>query len=158
MGRLLLAAGASVLLVSSLAGCSIPGILSGEGGSSSRSAASSDDLQSVTSAVLAADSRVTDASGTVSYSGAARTLTVAVIMSGEDPVTTSTLTAVLIAVRDATPTGIQTITVIARKAADEEKILDLSGAIAGLPKDVTPLWDGGVTLSRVDLEKLKPAQ
>ena len=31
---------------------------------------------------------------------------------------------------------------------------DLRSAIAGLPEDTTPLWDGGLTMSRVDLDKL----
>ena len=67
---------------------------------------------------------------------------------------TETLTAILVAVRDTTPDDIETVGLIAREAADEERIVDLRSAIAGLPDDVTALYDGGVTLARVDLDKL----
>ncbi|WP_313547116.1 hypothetical protein, partial [Leifsonia aquatica] len=145
-----------VLVAFMLAGCALPGVSFGGGGSQPRPTAGVDDLQGVETAVSAADPRVTDVSGTVNYSGMSRMLTLAVIMSGDEPVTTSTLTSVLIAARDATSSDIESIVVIAREAADEEKIIDLQDAIAGLPSDVTPLWDGGVTLSRVDLDKLRP--
>lgn len=56
--------------------------------------------------------------------------------------------------RDTTPDDIATVGLVAREAADEERIVDLRSAIAGLPEDTTPLWDGGLTMSRVDLDKL----
>ncbi|UIN30746.1 hypothetical protein [Microbacterium binotii] len=145
-------------IVISLAGCALPGIVPLEAGAPSSSSTEETDLQSVYDAVLAADPRVADPSASVSLSGVARTMTVVVLIEGEESVTTATLTAILIAVRHATARSIETVTVIAREAADEEKIVNLTPAIAGLPSDVTALGDGGVTLSRVDLDKLVPVE
>lgn len=112
------------------------------------------ELQAIYDAVAASDPRVEDPLGTVSSSGAAKTLSLSVLIVGDEPVSTETLTAVLVAARDSTSDDIETITLVAREAADEEKIVDLSSAIAGLPEGITALWDGGVTLARVDLDKL----
>ena len=112
------------------------------------------DLQPVFDAVTAADPRVTESDGQVYYSGMAKTLDLIVLLSGDEPVTTDELTAILIAARDNTPAEVETISVIAREAADEEKLIDLQPAIAGLPDGLTPIWDGAVTLSRVDLDRL----
>ena len=75
------------------------------------------------------------------------------LISGDEPVSTDALTAMLVAIRDNTSDAIETATIIARDAEDDDKIVDLSPAIAGLPNDITPLWDGGLTLSRADLCK-----
>lgn len=75
------------------------------------------------------------------------------LISGDEPVSTDALTAMLVAIRDNTSDVIETATIIARDAEDDDKIVDLSPAIAGLPNDITPLWDGGLTLSCVDLDK-----
>lgn len=140
------------LLFSGLSGCALIG------GSATPGATTQEgqdmDLQPLYDAVTAADPRVVDQSGTVSYSGAAKTLSLAVLLSGDEPVSTEELTAILVAARDNTPSEIETISVIAREAADDEKIIDLQPAIAGLPADLNPLWDGAVTLARVDLDKL----
>lgn len=72
-------------------------------------------------AVLPADPRVADPSAAAALSGVARTMTLVVLIEGEEPVTTATLTAILIAVRDATSSSIETVTLIAREAADEER-------------------------------------
>lgn len=111
-------------------------------------------LQAVYDAVVASDSRVVDPLGTISYSGMAKTLSLSVLIEGDEPVSTETLTAILVAVRETTPAEIETVGLIAREAADEERIVDLRSAIAGLPEDTTPLWDGGLTMTRVDLDKL----
>jgi len=146
------AAAAALLALAALTACSAG---SGAPAASSSSQEGTDvDLQSVYAAVSAADPGVEDPLGTVSTSGMAKTLSVSVLVSADEPVTTERLVAIFAAIRDTTPASIETVTVIARDAADEEKIVDLSAAAAGLPDDVTPLHDGGVTLSRVDLEKL----
>lgn len=142
----------AVLAMSGLSACT--GSTGVAPSSSTSQEGSTVDLESVYDAVIAADPRVEDPLGTVSYSGAAQTLDLSVLIVGEEPVSTDTLTAILIAVRDSTPSSIQTVTVIAREAADSEKIVDISSAIAGLPEGLTPLYDGGVTLMRVDLDTL----
>ena len=139
-----------LLLVVSLSGCGAIGSLGGEDSRDS----SSFELQDVYDAVTAADGRVTRASAIVSTSGFSRTLSLVVIIDGEQAVSTSTLTAVLVAARDATPDKIATISVIARDATEENRIMDLSDAVAGLPPDVTPI--GAVTMTRTDLDKLAP--
>lgn len=150
--RLAVAAAAAVLAVAALTACT------GGGGAPAASSAAQEgtdvDLQSVYAAVSAADPGVEDPLGTVSTSGMAKALSVSVLVPADEPVTAERLVAIFVAIRDTTPASIETVTVIARDAADEEKIVDLSAAVAGLPDDVTALHDGGVTLSRVDLEKL----
>lgn len=148
--RLTAALAAVVLLAVALTAC---GASNGSSPTSSQEGAAMD-LQSVYDAVIASDSRVEDPLGTVSYSGAAKTLSLSVLITGDEPVTTETLTAILVAVRDTTSDDIATVGLVAREAADEERIVDLRSAIAGLPEDTTPLWDGGLTMSRVDLDKL----
>ena len=112
------------------------------------------DMDALYAAVAAVDPRIEKVEGQVYYSGAARTIDVVVLIPGDQPVSTDTLTAVLVAIRDSTPVTIETVTVIPRSAEDMDKIIDISPAIAGLPSDVTALWDGGLTLARVDLDKL----
>jgi len=145
------AALAAVLLVAPLAGCAGTGPAPTE---STTSEGQDVDLQPLYSAVTAADARVEDPTAIVNYSGTAKTLDLAVLIRGDEPVSTQTLTAILVAARDATPDEIATISVLAREAADEERIVDLQDAIAGLPAGVTALWDGAATLARVDLDKL----
>lgn len=149
--RLVIAAAAAVLAVTALTACTGGG---GPAASSASQEGTNVDLQSVYSAISAADPGVEDPLGTVSTSGMAKTLSVSVLVAADEPVTTDRLVAIFVAIRDTTSASIETVTVIARDAADEEKIVDLSTAVAGLPSDVTALYDGGVTLARVDLEKL----
>lgn len=150
--RLTAALVAAALLAAPLAGC---GASDGPDSSpTSSQEGTAMDLQTVYDAVIASDPRVEDPLGTVSYSGAAKTLSLSVLISGDEPVSTETLTAILVAVRDTTPDDIETVGLVAREAAHEERIVDLRSTIAGLPEDTTPLWDGGLTMSRVDLDKL----
>ena len=142
------------LLAVALSGCSVIAFPGGAGDSSPT--AVEEDTAADYRAVIAADPRITDVSATESYSGFSRMVTLAVIIDGDEPVTTALLTAILIAARDSMPSDVESLSVIARKASDEEKIIDLSDAVAGLPDDVTPLSDGAVTLMRADLEKLTP--
>lgn len=150
--RVAVAAATAVLAVAALTACTAGNAAPA---TSSASQEGTDvDLQSVYAAISAADPGAEDPLGTVSTSGMAKTLSVSVLVAADEPVTTDRLVAILVAIRDTTPASIETVTVIARDVADEEKIVDLSTAAAGLPDDVTALHDGGVTLSRVDLEKL----
>ncbi|GIT80268.1 hypothetical protein LLS1_19370 [Leifsonia sp. LS1] len=152
----MLAAGASVLLVSSLAGCSTLGILSDGGASASRPSETSDGFEAVYAAVASADPRVERASTVeTSLSGASRQLAVVIRVTGTEPVSTHTLTAVLAAIRDSAKGDAEMLDLVARDAADPKQILDLSAAIAGLPSDISTLWiDGGLVVSFEDLEKL----
>lgn len=150
--RLIVAAGAVAVAVTSLTACS-----ASDGALTSPSASregQGTDMSALYDAVTASDPRVADPLATISYSGFAKTLSMSVLITGDEPVGTETLTAILVAVRDTTPDDIETVGLIAREAADEERIVDLRSAIAGLPDDVTALYDGGVTLARVDLDKL----
>lgn len=155
VGVPMLVIGAGVL-VAVLSGCTtivVPG--PGGAGDATPSTAQADPADDYR-AVIAADPRITDVSATENYSGFSRMVTLAVIIDGDEPVTTAMLTAILIAARDSMPSDVESLAVIARKASDEEKIIDLADAVAGLPDDVTPLWDGAVTLMRSDLDKLTP--
>lgn len=150
--RIALAAAGAAVAMAALTGCT--GTSDVLPSSSTTQEGTEVDLQSVYRAVVASDSRVEDPLGTVSYSGTAQTLSLSVLVRGDEPVTTDTVTAILIAIRENTPAQIETVTVVARDADDEEKILSLSDAVAGLPSELTPLVDGGVTLMRTDLDKL----
>ncbi|KXZ60485.1 hypothetical protein Mlaev_01564 [Microbacterium laevaniformans] len=150
--RVAVAAATAVLAVAALTACTAGN--AAPAASSASQEGTDVDLQSVYAAISAADPGVEDPLGTVSTSGMAKTLSVSVLVAADEPMTTDRLVAILVAIRDTTPASIETVTVIARDVADEEKIVDLSTAVAGLPDDVTALHDGGVTLSRVDLEKL----
>ncbi len=143
------------LLASALSGCSALGVTPVDKPTSSQGQGASEvDTNTIYNAVIATDPRVKDPSASVISSGVAKMLNLVVLVDGEAPVTTATLTSILIAARDSTPASIESISLVAREAADEERIVDLRDAIAGLPAGVTALWDGGVTVSRVDLEKL----
>ncbi|GAA4067748.1 hypothetical protein GCM10023065_20490 [Microbacterium laevaniformans] len=150
--RVAVAAATAVLAMAALTACTAGN--AAPAASSASQEGTDVDLQSVYAAISAADPGAEDPLGTVSTSGMAKTLSVSVLVAADEPMTTDRLVAILVAIRDTTPASIETVTVIARDVADEEKIVDLSTAVAGLPDDVTALHDGGVTLSRVDLEKL----
>lgn len=122
--------------------------------STSQGATTVDPFESLYDAVSASDPRVEDPLGTMSRSGANRVLSLSVLISGDEPVSTETLTAILVAV-DGSPMEFDQLDLNARSAADSEQVLDLSPAIAGLPADVTPLaLDSGLTIMRSDLQKL----
>lgn len=105
-------------------------------------------------AVMAAEPRVQDTGIVENQSGAARVLTVAVVVSGDDPVTTDSLTAMLTAVRDTLPDEVDQVTFLARDDTEASHILDISVAVDGLPDALTPLYDGALTLMRGDLDAL----
>ena len=110
-------------------------------------------LQALYDAVVAADPRITDPLATVSRSGSNTVLSLSVLVTGDEPVSTQTLTALMVAARDSSVPFDQ-LDLNARSAADSERLLDLRPAVAGLPDEVTVLTDGGVTIMRGDLEKL----
>lgn len=43
---------------------------------------------------------------------------------------------------------------IIRNDAEKSRIIDISDAVAGLSSDITPLYDGTLTIMRSDLAKL----
>lgn len=108
----------------------------------------------IKSAIAAAEPRVTTSGITQSQSGAAQVMSVGVTISGDEPVTTASLTAMLIAIREALPGGIDQVSLIVRDDSSKSRIVDISTAVAGLPAGVTPLYDGALTLMRQDLDKL----
>ncbi|GAA3018617.1 hypothetical protein GCM10010462_00580 [Microbacterium dextranolyticum] len=111
-------------------------------------------LQTMYDAVAAADPRVTDPLATVSRSGANTVLSLSVLITGDEAVSTQTLSAVLRAARDSSIPFDQ-LDLNARSAANSEQILDLTPASKGLPADANVLAvDGGVTLMRAGLEKI----
>lgn len=106
-------------------------------------------------AVEAADPRVQNVSVLESRSGAARVLTVGVRFSGDAAVSTETLTSVLLAIRANLPDEIDQVDLVARDDSEQNHLIDISTAVAGLPDDVTVLGDGaGLTIMRADLDKL----
>lgn len=108
----------------------------------------------ISDAVRAADPRVQNVSVLESQSGAARVLTVGVRFGGDEPVTTETLTAVLVAIRENLPGDIDQVDLVARDNGEPSRLIDISDAVAGLPEDVTVLYDGALTIMRADLDKL----
>lgn len=104
-------------------------------------------------AVTAADPRVQDIGITDSQSGASRVLTVGVAISGVEPVTTASLTAILVAIRDNLPEGIDQVDLMIREDESND-VIDISAAVAGLPAGITPLYDGVLTMMRDDLDAL----
>ncbi len=122
--------------------------------STSQGATTVDPFASLYDAVSASDPRVEDPLATTSTSGTSRVLSLSVLISGDETVSTETLTAILVAV-DGSSLDFDQLDLNARSAADAEKILDLSPAIAGLPAGTTPLaLDGGLTIMRADLQKI----
>ncbi|MFT4214595.1 MAG: hypothetical protein QM622_07450 [Microbacterium sp.] len=143
---------ATALLAAPLTGCSL--LSSVVPGQNSTEQGVDLDMQTLYDAVAAADPRVARAEGGVSYDGFSKELDLVVLISGDEPVSTETLTAIFVAAGDNTPSEIEYICIIAREADDSENLVDLAPAIDGLPDDVTVLWDGGATIARTDLEKL----
>lgn len=108
----------------------------------------------INDAVRAADPRVQNVSVLESQSGASRVLTVGVRFGGDEPVTSETLTAVLIAIRESLPDEIDQVDLIPRDNGDPSQLIDVTDAVDGLPGDVTVLYDGALTIMRADLDKL----
>ena len=115
-----------------------------------------DAFQPVYDAIATSDPRVERASTvTTSLSGAARQLTVVIRITGSEPVSTQTLTAVLIAVRDSAHGDADMLDLVARDASNPKQILDLSDAIRGLPSGLSTVWiDGGLVVPMSDLAAL----
>ncbi len=105
-------------------------------------------------AIAAVDPRVQDVGITTSLSGAARVVTVGVALSGDEPVSTQTLISFLVAVRDGIPKNVDQVDLLVRDDTEKSRILDISAAVAGLPSDITVLYDGALTIMRADLDKL----
>lgn len=115
-----------------------------------------DAFQPVYDAIATSDPRVERASTvTTSLSGAARQLTVVIRITGSEPVSTQTLSAVLIAVRDSAHGDADMLDLVARDASNPKQILDLSDAIRGLPSGLSTVWiDGGLVVPMSDLAAL----
>lgn len=112
-----------------------------------------DSLQPVYDDVNASDPRITDTFAIMSTSGFSPTLTISFLVTGDEPVSTETLVAVLTAIANNPGGEYETINVLARRADDPERGVDLTAAIEGLPAGLTPLaLDGGLTLMRNDLD------
>ncbi|WP_447946911.1 hypothetical protein [Microbacterium lacticum] len=113
-------------------------------------------FQPVYDAVAASDPRVERVSSvSVSQSGAVRQLTVVIRVTGDEPVTTDTLVAVLTAIRDSAGGSADMLQLIARDADDPDRLLDLEPAIAGLPSGVSALRiDGALVVPFDDLNQL----
>lgn len=104
-------------------------------------------------AIVASDPRAERALAGMSQSGASRVLSVSVLLTGDEPVSTETLTALLVAV-EGSSIAFDQLDLNTRSATNAEKILDLTAAIDGLPGDVTVLaLDGGLTIMRADLDE-----
>lgn len=109
----------------------------------------------ISAAVQAADPRVQNVSTLESRSGAAHVVTVGVRFSGDEPISTETLTAVLVAVGENLPDDVDQVDLVARDDSEPSRLVDVSSAVAGLPQDVTVLGGGAeVTIMRADLDKL----
>lgn len=152
LSRLAAATAAAVLAASVLTACA-PGDAPTPVSSSSESERDMT-FPEVRAALAAAEPRVVDTGVTASESGASRVLTVGVVVTGDAAISTDALTAMLVAVREQLPTDIDQIDFLVRDDSDKSLILDLAPAIAGLPADVTVLYDGTLTLMRGDLDKL----
>jgi len=108
----------------------------------------------IRAAVQAAEPRVQRLGIVASKSGASNVLAVGVVLSGDEPVTTTSLTAMLVAVRGNLPANIDQVNFLARDDAENSHLIDISDAIDGLPDDVTVPYDGTMTIMRGDLDKL----
>ena len=108
----------------------------------------------IRAAVQAAEPRVQRLGIRASKSGASNVLAVGVVLSGDEPVTTESLTAMLVAVRENLPSNTDQVNFLVRDDAENSHLVDISDAIDGLPDDVTVLYDGTMTIMRDDLDKL----
>ncbi|UIN31336.1 hypothetical protein [Microbacterium binotii] len=125
-------------------------------GDASTPSASTQEFQAVYDAVAASDPRVERASTvSTSLSGVTTQLTVVVRVSGDEPISTQTLTAVLVAIRDSAPGDANMLDLVARDAQNPKEILDLSDAISALPSGMSLVWiDGGLVVPIEDLRLL----
>lgn len=95
----------------------------------------------VRSAVAASDPRVTDVPTVkVDQSGMARVMTVAVVLSGDEPVTTDTVVNIAVAALENATSDVDYLTLVAWAADDDTRSLDLSAAADGLPDGVDYRW------------------
>ncbi|MCR2784261.1 MULTISPECIES: hypothetical protein [unclassified Microbacterium] len=91
----------------------------------------------VRSAVAASDPRITDVPTVqVDQSGLARVMTVAVVLSGDEPVSTDTVVNIAVAALQNATSDVDYLTLLAWAADDQSRSLDLSAAATGLPDGV----------------------
>ncbi|MCR2812249.1 hypothetical protein NQ166_13950 [Microbacterium sp. zg.Y1090] len=132
------AATAAALLAATLVGCSIlPG--TAPGSPAPQGTDQEDDMSPTTvrSAVAESDPRVVDVPTVmVNPSGFASVMTIAVALSGDEPVSTDTVVRIAVAALENATTEVDQLTLIARPASDDSRILDLTQAAAGLPDAV----------------------
>jgi len=95
----------------------------------------------VTDAVAASDPRVADVlTVKVTESGMARVMSIAVSISGDEPVSTETIVNIAVAALQNAKSDVDDLKILARSAADADVILDLSSAGEGLPPEVEWVW------------------
>lgn len=105
-------------------------------------------------AILAADPRVESVlSLQVELSGLARVMTVVVSVSGDEPVSTDTVHAVLVAAATNAQSKITYLDLMVVPASDTELVIDLEAAAEGLPPEVDWRWDDD-TLTIIGPESL----
>ncbi|MCR2801441.1 MULTISPECIES: hypothetical protein [unclassified Microbacterium] len=113
-------------------------------------------MTTVTDAVAASDPRVADVlTVKVTESGMARVMSIAVSISGDEPVSTETVVNIAVAALQNAKSDIDDLKILARSAADTDVILDLSPAGEGLPADVEWVWlSSSLQLIGADLSEL----
>ncbi|MFF2369690.1 hypothetical protein [Agromyces sp. NPDC058110] len=95
-----------------------------------------------------------DASPIVFQSGFSKMMSLAVIFTGDEPVSTETLESVLVAAWGVAPDSVEGLEIIARAAGGDEPLLDLSTAVAGLPDDLDYVFSGSLTMMSDSLDRL----
>lgn len=128
---------AAVVLAGTLAGCSM--LPSTPGSPAPQSTDQKDDMSPTTvrSAVAESDPRVVDVPTVmVNKSGFADVMTIAVTLSGDEPVSTETVVNIALAALENATSQVDQLTLIARAAGDDSRMLDLTPAAAGLPDTV----------------------
>ncbi|MCR2791572.1 hypothetical protein NQ156_00670 [Microbacterium sp. zg.Y625] len=110
----------------------------------------------VTDAVAASDPRVADVlTVKVTESGLARVMSIAVSITGDEPVSAETVRSIAVAALQHAKSDVDDLKILARSAADPEVILDLSSAGEGLPPEVEWVWlSSSLQLIGADLSQL----
>lgn len=150
------AIGAGVLALAVAGSAAACAAVPSASGPDSKPTASVDEFQAVYDAVATSDPRVERASTvSASVSGLTTQLIVVIRVTGDEPISTQTLTAVLIAIRDSAHGDASMLDLVARDAENPKRILDLSAAISGLPAGLSTVWvDGGLVVPMDDLRLL----
>ena len=110
----------------------------------------------VTDAVAASDPRIADVlTVKVTQSGLARVMSIAVSITGDEPVSSETVRSIAVAALQNATSDIDDLKILARSASDTEVILDLSAAGEGLPEEVEWVWlSSSLQLIGADLSEL----